>query len=163
MRERGTMSRVENLERQQRNIDEACENLKSALSVKTPKKGWIREIRESMGMTAKQLGRKIVSQDNVKGIAGNSVIALENTEMFGNIKLDTLKRAANALGCDVVYGLVPREPINEKFRSQLDKKVDKYYAQTIKTLSDDEIEMLGEDLIKAEITDQILSKYSLWN
>ena len=67
----------------------------------------------------------------------------------------------HVVDCYVVYGLVPREPINEKFRRQLDKKVDKYYAQTIETLSDDEIEMLGEDLIKAEITDQILSKFSL--
>lgn len=157
------MARIEKLIDKQRKIEEQSKALENAVGLKAPGKGWVRSIRESLGMTAKQLGTKITSQDNVKGIAGNSVIALENTEAYGNIKLDTLRRAADALDCDVVYGLVPRGSLNEKFNAQLDKRVEKYYKKTVKSLSDEEIEMLGEDLIKAEITDQILSKFSLWN
>jgi hypothetical protein len=39
------------------------------------------------------------------------VTRLEQSEASDRIRLDTLRRAADALGCDLVYLLVPRRPL----------------------------------------------------
>lgn len=43
------------------------------------------------------------------GVTQPTVVQLEQSEANGTIQLATLRRAADALGCDLVYALVPRE------------------------------------------------------
>ncbi len=58
-------------------------------------------------MTTAQLGRRLsVSQPRV--------IEIEKAEADGSITLKTLERAADALGCRVVYALVPERPLTER-------------------------------------------------
>ena len=66
-----------------------------------PPKGWIRAIRDALGMTAEQLGERL-------GITQPSVQRLEASEAEDTIQLNTLRRVAEALDCEVVYALVPR-------------------------------------------------------
>ena len=66
-----------------------------------PARGWVRAVRDALGMTAEQLGERM-------GITQPSVNRLELSEAAGTIQLNTLRRAAEALGCEVVYALVPR-------------------------------------------------------
>ncbi len=47
------------------------------------------------------------------GVAASSVTRFELSELAGRIQLDTLERAADALGCDLVYAVVPRIPLEE--------------------------------------------------
>ncbi len=73
-----------------------------------PGKGWIRAIRDALGMTAEQLGERIgVSQPTVQG--------LEASEADDAIQLKTLRRAAEALGCELVYALVPKESLEATY------------------------------------------------
>lgn len=73
-----------------------------------PPKGWIRAIRDALGMTAEQLGERM-------HITQPSVQRLELSEAEGAIQLNTLRRAAEALGCEVVYALVPRKTLRETY------------------------------------------------
>lgn len=66
-----------------------------------PSEGWIRAIRDGLGMSQRDLARRM-------GIAHTSVSKMELRERDGTIQLDTLSKAADALGCDLVYALVPR-------------------------------------------------------
>jgi predicted DNA-binding mobile mystery protein A len=59
-------------------------------------------------MTAEQLGERM-------GITQPSVNRLEVSEAEGTIQLNTLRRAAEALGCEVVYALVPRKTLRETY------------------------------------------------
>jgi predicted DNA-binding mobile mystery protein A len=69
-----------------------------------PPRGWIKAIREALGMTTAQLAKRLnVSQPRVLGI--------EKAEASGSIKLESLERAARALDCRLVYALVPRKPL----------------------------------------------------
>jgi len=70
-----------------------------------PPRGWIRAIRDALGMSGAQLGRRM-------GMTAQSVAGLEKSEVDGKIQLDTLRRAAEALDCVVVYALVPRTSLN---------------------------------------------------
>ena len=73
-----------------------------------PSKGWIRAIRDALGMTAEQLGERMgVSQPTVQG--------LETSEADDAIQLKTLRRAAEALVCELVYALAPKESLEATY------------------------------------------------
>lgn len=76
-----------------------------------PHGGWIRAIREALGMTAEDLADRL-------GVSQPSLTRLEKSERAGNIRLDTLTRVADALECDVIYALVPRRPLDEMVTMQ---------------------------------------------
>ncbi len=81
--------------------------------LKKPPQGWIRTIREALGMTSTQLERRM-------GLSQPRIIQMEKIEK--NLKIATLKKAATALGCRLVYALVPNEPIEEKLRDRAREK-----------------------------------------
>jgi predicted DNA-binding mobile mystery protein A len=57
-------------------------------------------------MTAEQLGERM-------GISQPSVHRLELSEAEGTIQLSSLRKAAAALDCEVVYALAPRSSLQE--------------------------------------------------
>ncbi len=72
----------------------------------TPPKGWVRAIRDAIGMTGGQLGRRL-------GMTAQAVVSLERSEASGKIQLNTLRRAAEAMDCVLVYALVPNTSLTE--------------------------------------------------
>lgn len=92
-------------------LDERLLPLKPEDRFRAPPKGWIRAIRDALGMTGVQFAAKL-------GVRPQSVDALEKSEANGSIKLDTLRRAAEALDCTVVYALVPNTSLEEMMRSR---------------------------------------------
>jgi predicted DNA-binding mobile mystery protein A len=76
-----------------------------------PHGGWVRAIREALGMRAEDLADRM-------GISQPSLSRLESNERIGTVQLDTLQRAADALECDVVYALVPRRSLDEMVNDQ---------------------------------------------
>ena len=77
----------------------------------TPVRGWIKAIRESLGISSEQLGKRL-------GIKQPSVIAIEQSEAKGTIELSTLRRVAAALNCTVVYALVPNQPLETMVKNR---------------------------------------------
>jgi predicted DNA-binding mobile mystery protein A len=71
-----------------------------------PPRGWVKAIREALGMTTGQLARRI-------GVSQSRAVDIEKAELTGSITLDSLGRAARALDCELVYALVPRKPLEE--------------------------------------------------
>ena len=84
---------------------------KSFVREPPPPCGWVRAIREALGMTAAQLGERL-------RISQAGVAALELSERRGRIKLTTLRKIAAKLDCDLVYALVPRKPLDELLRDR---------------------------------------------
>jgi predicted DNA-binding mobile mystery protein A len=69
--------------------------------VPVPPSGWLHAIRLATGMPATYPARKL-------GLTQQGFDALEKSEAAGAITLKSLKRAADAMGCDLVYAVVPR-------------------------------------------------------
>ncbi|MFH1044606.1 MAG: mobile mystery protein A [Pseudomonadota bacterium] len=67
-----------------------------------PGGGWVRAIREALGMTQAQLAAKL-------GITRQSLQDLERAEANRRITLDSLDRLAKAMDCRLVYALVPEK------------------------------------------------------
>jgi len=71
-----------------------------------PKRGWIREVREILGLSAQQLATRM-------GVSQPTVAKMEQAEAKGVITLASLKRAAEAMDCQLVYTFVPRSSFEE--------------------------------------------------
>jgi len=85
-------------------LDKRLNILQNVDILARPPRGWIKAIREALGMTTAQLGKRLgVSQPRVPGI--------EKAEVSGSITLNSLERAARALDCRLVYALAPRKPL----------------------------------------------------
>jgi predicted DNA-binding mobile mystery protein A len=67
-----------------------------------PRLGWVRAVRDALGMSTRQLASRM-------GVSQPTVVQLEKSELNETIQLATLRRAADALNCDLVYALVPRD------------------------------------------------------
>ena len=101
------MNRRESAAEARRSLDGTLTRFQK-LPHRRPAKGWIRAIRLAFGMTAEQLGERMgVSQPTVHG--------LEASEADGAIQLKTLRRAAEALGCELVYALVPKASLEATY------------------------------------------------
>ncbi|MBS0365510.1 MAG: mobile mystery protein A [Proteobacteria bacterium] len=77
-----------------------------------PREGWVRSLRQSLGMSMRSFSRRIGFKEPA------SVKELERNERAGTITLQTLKRAAEALDADLVYAIVPRKALRETVRAR---------------------------------------------
>lgn len=86
-------------------LDERLAAIKPVDRLQIPPRGWIRAIRDALGMTGVQLARRL-------DVSPQTVEAMEKSEANGTIKLETLRRAAEALDCTLVYALVPKTTLH---------------------------------------------------
>jgi len=99
-----------------KNLDRRLAPLR-AEPLTAPPSGWIKAIREALGMTAEQLARRM-------GVVQSRVSTLEKAERTGTPSLKTLRQAAEAMDCVLVYAIVPRTSLDEILRDQAAKKAD---------------------------------------
>ena len=93
-------------------IERLLSQYRGLIDVKPPGRGWVRAIREALGMSSPQLARRM----RIK--AAQSVEDMQKDELSGAIKLRTLSKLAEALDCQLVYALVPRKPLQELRRDR---------------------------------------------
>lgn len=89
-----------------RQLDKRLSQLPGADAFVRPPRGWIKAIREALGMTTKQLAQRL-------GVVQSRVVAIEKVETSGSITLDSLERVAQALDCRLVYMMVPRRSLQD--------------------------------------------------
>ena len=94
-----------------RHLDDRINQKAILETLQRPSRGWVRAIREALGMTTVQLAQRI-------GVTQPAVVLLERSEALGRIRLDTLQRAADALNCRLVYALIPNQPLETLVESR---------------------------------------------
>lgn len=103
------MSKIDDL--RVRQLDEALETFQALRRRPPPDGGWLRTIREGLGVSLRQAAERL-------GVSKGAVRSAEANEARGTIQLDSLRLMADALGCDVVYALVPRSPLRRMLEDQ---------------------------------------------
>jgi len=103
-----------------------------------PPMGWVRAIRDALGLTGAQLARRL-------GIRPASLSELEKNEASGRITLATLKRAAEALDCSLVYALVPNRGLGKMVEEAATEAAQKELAASFHTMA-----LEGQDLRAAD-------------
>jgi predicted DNA-binding mobile mystery protein A len=121
-----------------------------------PTRGWVRAIREALGMSAATLAERL-------GTTPGAVTRLEQSEAADRIRLDTLRRAADALGCDLVYLLVPRRPLTAVVRDRARELAHYQIAATEQTMRLEDQATGKTKEMEDQLTEQLLERGSLWS
>ena len=98
---------------------------KSLQKVAPPPTGWIKAIRNAIGMSMLQMGKKL-------SITKQSVQDIERREKDGSITIKALREAARALDMQLVYGFVPYDGSLEKL---IDRKAKELATQIVQRTS----------------------------
>lgn len=123
-----------------------------------PHRGWIRAIREALGMSGQELAARL-------GVTQQSVLDIERSEQRESIKLETLRRVADALDCDVVYALVPRQPLQDAVQTQARHKAVELLG-AVAHHSRLEDQSVTDDELSAQIDDlaaRFVDRRGLWS
>lgn len=117
-------------------------------NVTRPRTGWINTIRELYGMPTSVLAKKL-------GFSQPRVSTAESYEVQDRVTLETLRKFAEALNCDLVYTFVPKEDPElylEKLARQKAQKMVQQLSQTMKledqAIKDDELKRHYDQLVK---------------
>ncbi|GMA23625.1 transcriptional regulator [Luteimicrobium album] len=120
---------MSNAEMIRRSIDRRVEPLrKHSSATARPAGGWVRAVRSALGMSTTDLARRL-------GVTPVAVRKLEASERNGVVRLDTLTRAADAMGCDVVYAFVPRTSLEEFVEVRAQERADTELGQVDTTMA----------------------------
>ena len=111
--------------------------------ISRPKEGWIRTLRKTLGMSSPQLAIRL-------GISKSQASQMERMEMEDRITLKQLRRVAEALDCDLVYALVPRQPIDVMVRARAEWKAERLVSKT-----DVQMKLEAQQLSKEKLQEQI--------
>jgi predicted DNA-binding mobile mystery protein A len=121
-----------------------------------PHRGWIRAIRDALGMSAADLGRRL-------GVTGPAVSALERSEQDGTARLDTLRRAAAAMDCTLVYALIPNHQLEESVRARAELVARRQLQSVATTMAlEDQAVRIDEGLLRAQ-TQRLLESGRIWS
>src|SRR5262249_45646926 len=104
-------------------LDRRLAPLLKAEALARPPRGWIRAIRDALGMTTAQLAHRI-------GVSQPRVVRLEKSEIEDSVTLATLRQAAEALDCALVYAFLPKQPLEELVRERARQLAEKQLART---------------------------------
>jgi predicted DNA-binding mobile mystery protein A len=123
-----------------------------------PVKGWIRAIRDSLGMSSADLAARL-------GTSRQAVSQMERSEADGSIRLETLRRAAEELDCTLVYALVPNgslEAIVDRRAHEVAREGARRVRQTM--LLEDQLvdDSIDEERLVDELAEELKASRHLW-
>jgi predicted DNA-binding mobile mystery protein A len=119
-----------------------------------PHRGWLRAVREALGMTLKDVARQM-------GVTPATAAGFEKREADDTITLASLRRVAEAMNCRLVYAVVPEASLRETVRDRAARIVDERLARVGHTMRlenqsvptadvADERERMIDDLLRDE-------------
>lgn len=140
-----------NSETARKSLDRKLQGFPPVSQFARPHKGWIRAVREALAMTSAQLAKRLE-------VSRPRITALEKSEIEETVTLATLRRAANALDCSLVYAFVPSTSFQNiveirarKLAAKLLKNVDHTMGLEDQNLEEgalaEEIEVLAQEIL----------------
>lgn len=141
-----------------RRLDARFQRLKAFADEPRPHRGWIRAIRDALGMSSTELAIRI-------GVSQQRVSEMERSELHDTITLDTLRRAADALDSDLVYVLRPRKSLDEAVMEQARKKAAQHLGPLAhhSRLEDQALTAEENAAQLEELASQFVDRRGLWS
>jgi predicted DNA-binding mobile mystery protein A len=115
-----------------------------------PEKGWIKAVREALGMTTAQLGKRL-------GVSQQRAAMMEKAEVDGSITLKSLEQAAQTLGCRVVYVFYPEEPLTETLRARAEAVADQQMRAVEQTMRLED-QSVADNSLSLETRDRLMEQ-----
>ena len=140
-------------------ISEQLAKFSSLKELGTPASGWIRTIRSALGMSMSQLANRLnLSQPRIH--------AIERAEVDGTITMNTLRKVAEALDCELVYAFIPREGLEAMRQQQARSVAEKLMDRVSHTMALEKQEVSKEttEFQLQELINELLNEHpkKLW-
>jgi predicted DNA-binding mobile mystery protein A len=97
------------------------------------------------------------------GVRGSTVSEMEAKEREGGIRLSTLRRAAAAMDCTVVYALVPRDTLERTVECRAEQIWAGLQHHTDQTMRLEEQESGWSESARERQLDEIIRSRNLWS
>lgn len=110
--------------------------------ITVPPRGWMKAIREALGMTARQLATRM-------GVSPSRIPVIEKAEVTGATTIKTLREAAEAMNCTFVYAFVPTKPLDDILRERAMQKAHQDIARLDHTMR-----LENQALLKSDLDDE---------
>lgn len=107
-------SNKKNMALVRRQLDEKLSDWRKIKSKTPPSSGWLRAIRESIGLTRRQVALRMK-------IDPKTLLKFEEGELTGTITLNSLRRVADNLNCTLLYAMLPSETLDRMLEKQATK------------------------------------------
>jgi predicted DNA-binding mobile mystery protein A len=144
---------------QMRQLTERLEPWLEVRNLPRPKSGWIASIRRALGMGTGQLAKRM-------GVDPTAVAHLENREVAGNITMESLRRAAEAMDAKLVYAIVPNDTLLSTLHTQARKVARSRLERVAHTMSLEAQDVENDEAARqeADLASRLLSEWprSLW-
>jgi predicted DNA-binding mobile mystery protein A len=139
-------------------LDARFDRLRPVAKEPGPHRGWIRAIRDALGMTSAELAARI-------GVSQQRVSEMERSELQDTITLETLRRVADALDSDLVYVLQPRTTLDKAVKEQARKKAAQHLAPLAHhgRLEDQALTADDDAAQLDELATQFVDRRGLWS
>ena len=140
-----------------RRLDTRLRRLRPLVDEPRPHRGWIRAIRDALGMSSTELAKRI-------GVSQQAVVSLEQSEVDYTAKLETLRSAAEALDCQLVYALVPRTSLNDAVIAQARRKAARLLTPVVHHSRLEDQSIADDDTAAQvdELAQQFVDRRGLW-
>ena len=142
--------------RSRRLLDAHFDDWQPLRKLARPQHGWVRAVREALGMSTAALASRL-------GTTAGAVTRLEQSEAADRIQLNTLRGAADALGCDLVYLLVPRRPLTAVVRDRARELAHHQIIATEQTMRLEDQATGKTSEMEDRLTEQLVERGGLWN
>lgn len=138
-----------------RALDKKTADLKSLTNILPQGSGWIHTVRETLGMTALQLARRL-------GVTQPRVAKMETNEE--NLKVSTLKKAAAALGCEFVYYFKPKTTFQDMVAAQARRKAEEIVRGVNLNMALERQDIVAEETVEDMVADLISNRIKqIWD
>lgn len=144
-----------------RSLDKKLSSFRDEAKLARPHRGWVKAVREALGMTTAQFAQRM-------GVSQPRTTELEQAEIEDKVTLGTLRRAAEAMNCTLVYAIIPvKSSLEETLLDRARHKAAKILGDVNHTMVL-ENQNLAQEEIKSEIEDlanNLISKKAriLWD
>lgn len=114
-----------------------------ATGLRQPRGGWIAALRDTLGLSVIQLASRL-------SISRIAIYQAERNEVKGAITLSQMRKIADAMDADLVYALVPRQPVGEILEAQALRK-----AEAVVRRAHSHMNLEGQDLSEEKLKERI--------
>lgn len=140
-------------------LDRRFNEMKPYETFARPPKGWLRAVRDALGITTTQLAKRLkISQPTLS--------EYEKREVEGTLTLNSLERAAQAMGCRLIYAIVPEDSLENLVRKQAEKVAKEMFSKVEHSMSLEKQEISEEErkLQFEKFVDKVMQESSrIWD
>lgn len=137
-------------------VNRRLKSIRRAFADAKVRSGWIRYMRQSLGMTLKKLGERA-------SVSTGTIAQAERGEVAGKVTIATLKTMAKAMECEFVYAFVPKVDIDVILKQEARKKAQKILAaaDTHMTLEDQRVSRDLKERIE-RLANKLIQRGEVW-